>query len=233
MKCRDVERYVHERLDGKTAALPPEGDRHLSLCPSCRNLLHAASLLEVGLKATALPYPAPLLAARIVGAVQAQRRRHYFHRYRLAVAVAAAVALISLPLVGFLLPRAAPPPRDTASKRLAKSDGKRSEPKQETAKPSLRSKVEKAGTAVASLTDRLAGQTRVLFQAAAPLGDPMASLPDPSDMGGALNPVEQSLRETGSGVSTGLQTVANSTQRAFRFFLREVPDLARNPKTVQ
>jgi hypothetical protein len=95
--------------------------------------------------------------------------------------------------------------------------------------------VGEAGSAVAALTDRLAGKTReqarLLWTVAAPL-DAAAPLPDLAALPSPLDPAAQSLREAGQGVSAGLATVAGSARRAVVYFTREIPGLDPGRKTL-
>src|SRR5262249_11746445 len=97
MNCSESERYLHEQLDGPAPAHPPELEHHLAECPRCRELHHAARLLEAGLRAWSCPAPATDLADRIVAGVLAERRQLRLRRY-VQVGLAAAVALALIPL---------------------------------------------------------------------------------------------------------------------------------------
>jgi hypothetical protein len=55
----------------------------------------------------------------------------------------------------------------------------------------------------------------------------MPTLPSVAAIEPPLDPAARSLQDTGRGVSTGIQTVANSARRAFSFLLREMPSVAR------
>jgi hypothetical protein len=69
---------------------------------------------------------------------------------------------------------------------------------------------------------------RTLFTVSAPADvGPMPTMPTVATIEQPLDPATRSLQETGRGVSTGIQTVANSARRAFDFLLRELPPVAR------
>src|SRR5260370_41476734 len=79
--------------------------------------------------------------------------------------------------------------------------------------------VEEAGSALAALTRRAAGETldqsRRLLSDMTPAVRPDEALQPPPE------PPTQSLREAGQGVSSGLEPMASSARRAVNLFLRD------------
>jgi hypothetical protein len=101
---------------------------------------------------------------------------------------------------------------------------------QNTGTPSLRQSAEDARQAVASLTERLADeskeQARWLWSTARPLDiSPMVSLPSVEELEQPFDPAAKSLRHTGAAVSEGIQTVAQSAGKAIAYFVRELPPM--------
>jgi hypothetical protein len=230
MRFRDCDELLQARLDG-----PGRGavEAHLAECASCRELHAAAELLEAGLRALPRPTPPPGLADRIVAQALAEAPHRLAWRQRWQ-ALAAAAALLAAPALAlWLSPRTEVAPTVVA---VRTSQEPPAAPKDEPA-PSLRQSVEQAGTAVASLTDRLADRTREqaqwLWAAAAPADlppmNPM-SAPDPAT---TLDPAAGSLRQAGEGVTVGLETVTAPARRAFAYFARELPTLEPGARTVQ
>jgi hypothetical protein len=89
--------------------------------------------------------------------------------------------------------------------------------------------VAEARSAVASLARRTADETvsdGQLFVPTVPV-----EVPSEEVLGPPLEPPAQSLRETGQGVATGLEPVANSARRAFDLFLRDMPPVTPEGKS--
>jgi predicted anti-sigma-YlaC factor YlaD len=217
MNCHDCEELLQQRLDGLAGADDPGLAEHLAECPRCRQLHQAAGRLEEGLACLPRPEPPARLGSAIVRQVLAQRRQHLRWRQRVLAAVAAVLLLILPALVYWWLPE----PQVHRSARLIIT------PPSSQPAPSLNQRVAEAGQAVTTLGDRLADRTRanltLLWQATTPRELPaMEPLPGMSEQEHPLEPAVQSLREATAGVGTGLQTVANSAQRAMSFFMREL-----------
>jgi predicted anti-sigma-YlaC factor YlaD len=227
MNCPDCLDRLQQQLDG--AATPDRDllDAHLAGCRDCRERFAAAQRLAEGLRTLPPPAPPAALADRIVAAVLRQRRARQRLRRWLLAGAAAAAALLAATLAGFLRPGApAPGPRPEPPRALIQREPK--QPVPTPALPPLRESVAEARSAVTALTEDLAARTRaqarLLLSAAAPL-DPMAVPPLPGVAGleEPLEPAARSLRESGHGVSTSLETVAGSARRAWSYFLHELP----------
>src|SRR5262249_56858139 len=104
--------------------------------------------------------------------------------------------------------------------------------------PPLGKSVREARDAFASLAERVTAkakeQTRFWPTMTVALETtPTADLPRVTPLEKPLGKVVQSLRESGKGVSTGLQTVSNSARRAFNYFLRQLPPLQPEAKNAE
>jgi hypothetical protein len=225
MKCPECDDLLRQRLDGLAAADREALEMHLASCISCRDWHQAAQRLEEGLRALPRPIAPACLTERIVRQVIADRReRSRWQRRSVAVAAAACLLLtpLTVSLLGLMTGRT---PAPESSRQAATRPADRHAPPPPT---SLRDSVEEAGSAVASLTDRLAGQTREqarhLWTVAAPLDMP-GVLPGLSALQTPLDPATQSLRDAGQGMSAGIATVASSARRALSCFARELPPL--------
>jgi len=227
MTCHNFTDYLQDKLDGAAVAIPPALADHVASCDRCRGRHQASHRLETGLRLLPTPIPSPLLTARIVRAVLAQRRQVVLRRYRVITAAAAAVALILLPLLSYLLPALAPTDPASSNPIIVKVEPPPKPQPQDLDGPTLYASVEKAGTAVSSLSSKLlekTGQQAAFLLSLVGTGD----VPPGTPLVGAnqLKPhfvAVESLQEASAGVNSGAQMVANSTQRAVNFFARELP----------
>ena len=93
--------------------------------------------------------------------------------------------------------------------------------------PKLVQRAEDARAAVASLTERVADQTKEqakLFMAVADSLDlPMTNFPVLSDLEEPLDPAAKSLRQATQTVANGIEPITRSARRAFTFFATETP----------
>jgi hypothetical protein len=218
MNCRAYHDLLQARLDG-AADLAADGAEHLRDCPDCRALAAAARRLDEGLRLMAAPAPPPDLAVRIAARVAlVHRRARRRVRWGMALALAACVLLaLGLRLLWRGMPASPsvePGPVVTDKGQSRPDSGPPAEA------PTLRQSAAEAGTAVAALTGRTAGETvektRALLPRVSGPDIPSAELPLPAG---------RPLREAGEGVSAGLEPVTTSARRAVDLFLRELPPM--------
>ncbi len=226
MNCREFESFVQEQMDGAAGALPAGLAGHLADCARCREIYHAARLLEASLPLVQMPTPPAELTHRIVAGVMAQRRARWMWRYGTAatLAAAAAIVLALLPLFNRITPGDEIAP--DGDQHQAQHQEKPHKESPAPGGPTLAATVEDARLAMANLGGRLADQTQKQVQqllSAAPKGDlPPMGMGDPGD---TLEPARQSLKNVGATVGTGVQSVTSSTWQAVGYFSRELPSL--------
>lgn len=221
MNCSEFEDLLHRILDGEETALDPVAHEHTQRCATCRDRHEAAQLLLKGLSRP-LPAPSRRLTAQIVRGVKSDRRRRFFRRYTFGVAAAAAVLAVLIPLVGWLSRSqrqdAGLPNQQVATKQTEKpaQEEKKADPRHEGAQQSdnLQLPVQIAMSAGENATSLLKNTTKQLsrLQSSVPLS-------------GALDPAAQTFQRTTAGVTSGLQPVTRSAQRAVVFFIEEIPIL--------
>ena len=223
MTCPECHDRLQQWLDGRTrgAALGESP----ALCPACAEWVAAAHRLDRGLHLLTPPAPPVHLADRIVAGVQVRRRRH--RRRVLFWAGAAAIAATLLLVAGWrVFHTSAAPPSPAPALMVQGSDSTAPA----AAHTTLRESVEEAGSAVAALTSRTADETVAKTKGLIPV------IVDPSlgnfDLQPPLDPPTRTLRETGEGVSSGLEPVTDSARRAVGLFLRELPPMEAAPKTT-
>jgi hypothetical protein len=229
MRCPESEALLQRLLDGEALDDRAALDRHLAECALCREQHAAAArLLDDGLPALCEGPPA-LWTARVIAAIVTDDRRRRWRRNGLAALAAAASILLAIVTVWFWHRPTESHGRatDLQARQLAKAT-QSTPPERE---PSLRATVAEAEEAVKSLSNRIADNTvervRTLLAASASAEvGPMPTLPTVASIEQPLDPAARSLQGTGRGVSTGLQTVANSARRAFDFLLSELPPAA-------
>jgi predicted anti-sigma-YlaC factor YlaD len=221
MRCPDSLALLQRRLDGEPVAGDTALDRHLAECPACRER-HAAAdrLLGEGLPALKIDPPTALWTGRVVATLLDDQRR-LRRRTLLRAATAVAAALLLAVLAGWYATRPTPAPVPGPEQQARNQSDPEST-------PSVGKTVAEAGSAVKSLTSRIADQTveqvRTILAVSAPTEvGPMPTMPSVAAIEQPLDPAARSLQETGRGVSTGLQMVTNSARRAFDFFVRELP----------
>jgi hypothetical protein len=228
MNAPECLELLQQRLDGTLGPACELLEQHLASCASCRELHQAAGLLEEGLRALPRPEPHPGLAERIVQRVLAERRSRLRWRRR-ALVVAAAACLLLTPLAVSLLADFSGP--KSPSPQVVQRTQHKS-----AVIPSLEESAGEAGTAMAQLTDRLAGQTReqvrLLWGATTAL-EVASPVPDLETWQAPLDPAARSFRDAGQGVSVGFETVASSARRALSYFAREVPKLDTGRRTLE
>ena len=231
MNCERCHELIQQRLDGPEI-VETELEHHLADCPRCASLEAASQRLRAGLLLLTPPRPSLDLTERLLAGVladqRAQRRRT---RFRFAAAALAASLLLATAGIGWLASGWSPFGTHQLQTPLIANNKPLPPPEQPKApvSPSMRESVTDAGTALASLTTRTAdetvGQTRLLV--------PMVTGPsiDELDMPPGVEPTRSYL-ETSQGVSTALEPVTNSAERALRLFRHDLPHVGRmsNPQ---
>ncbi len=247
MNCHECEERLQRRLDtarrGVRSSEPrgsdPDLERHLAECQACRQTHAAAGVLLEGLES--LPAVAPPLdfAWQTTAAVlrDRMRRRQKMRRRVLLTTVLAASILLMAWASNIWRPERRQkqdvPRDDIANHGHVSPIGPRphdNAPKDhDPPQADEPIRVAEIRLAMASLTDRLAEQTRdqarvliavaphevpdleakVRSLAARPLEEP-------------LDPAAQSLRQAGHEVSQGLEPVVDHACRAFGYFVKEL-----------
>jgi predicted anti-sigma-YlaC factor YlaD len=219
MNCPEFQAQIHQFLDGEVISDSAEFDSHHRACCACRELRFAAEELARGLRLADWPTPRAGLTDRVVAAVTADRGyqvRMRQVRHRLA-AVAASIALVVT--VGTLVSRLKAPARPATDASLTMGHEHTS---QVVGTLSLNDSMSEAGSALTSLVEMTARET--LLQGQLLLPDRIPAPPiEPVDAWQQTveRPVE-SLRQAGQALSTGLEPVAASAQRAFLTFVDDL-----------
>lgn len=232
--CSALDAAVQALLDGEAASLPADLEAHRNSCAACRATWQGALDLQRGLRLLTLPtIPADLTERWTTAVVNDQRvspasgrlERRLLPWALIAASVLAAVLLLrpwshNGPLGTTFVARPPQPPPvhihlpDTYAKAPSLD---------------LRSSLEEAGAAVASLTRRTADETvestRKLFPTQ--VGAPSFAIAD--ELPKALDPAAQSLEEVRQGAMAGLEPMATSARRAFSMLL-QVPGSASDRK---
>ena len=224
MTCPECLLLLQSTLDGEATAASPALALHLAQCSSCRSLHASGQVLLRGLKALPAPVLAPDFSQRLTGLVLEDRRirKNRLHR-RLRITKALAASILIMAVAGyFLLPI---PPSTPHSDPFAK-ENQRPAPENVAAGPQLAQSVDDARQGFTALSGRWADQakeqTKMLIAAAPSFAIPgIDSYAAPLD----LEPAAQSLQQAGQAVTDGLKPVAKTTQRAFTYFIRELPVL--------
>ena len=217
--CRDRLQQWLDARPGQAASVPGEP----ALCPACGDWAAAARRLDRGLRLLPRPSAPWGLADRIVAQIAAERR---FRRYRLlfVAGIAATAATLILALWHGLHGSALPPAPVPVPAPMVQTHDPSPIPTQTT----LRDSMAEASSAFASLTTRTTDETVEKTKILLPAVDPSLGK---LDLPSSLDPSARSLRQTGEGVSAGLEPVADSARRAVGLFLRELPPMDGAPKT--
>ena len=224
MTCPECHDRLQQWLDGRgpDAAFPSDPP---ALCTACTDWAAAAQRLACGLHRMTPPTPPPDLTDRFVAGVggapspsphpcSAVDRRRRGRRD----ADAGCLARLS--------GRFAASPGAGADGRRPRAQPPAPPPAE--AHATLRESVAEAGSAVASFTSRTADATVAKTKILIPVGvDPTLGK---LDLQPSLDPPTLALRQTGQGVSAGLEPVTDSARRAVGLFLRELPPMEAAPK---
>jgi hypothetical protein len=226
MTCVECQEYWQQILDGRPEADNTSFAEHLAACPACGQGNTAVRRLRDGLHLVAAPPLPSNFAQRVSQRVIADQvgRRRQRRRWFAAAVLAASLFLAVFAGYRWINPKE---PGPVSPGPVA--EGGKGAPEAPTPAPSPRASVTGAGEAVASLsrkaTEETVEQTRLLW--------PVATAPlffDGIDLQTPLEPPAQSLREAGSGVSSGLEPVANSARRAMNLFWRDLPPVDSGKK---
>jgi hypothetical protein len=224
MNCAEFQEVLQSRLNGESSPATAEVERHLKLCPDCRELEVGASRLLEGLRAAAVPPLPEGQRDRIVSLALAQMEsqrlaRQRWGRLTIGASTVAAGLLLAV-FLGFF--------RSGARQGHGKSDSIKLVKKDEKSAPALSQSalnIQDAGDALVALVNRTAGETvgqgRVLLpQSVSTPNISVAEAWQPD-----LEPSAQVLRETQEGVTDSLEPVTSSARRAVNLFLREVQSI--------
>jgi hypothetical protein len=219
MNCLDFQDLLQRYLDDRSRPPAPEYTRHLAVCAECRTAHQNAVRLLQGLRDLPRPAGSPELTERIIAGVL-QYRRSRMVKLRIAVSMAAAAAVLLAIWAGSAWFDPSGPGSMTVVQEV--------EP---MGPGSLAQSFEEARDAMVQLTGRLADeskeQTQLLLSATPAL--PLSALEVPS-IEQRLDPAARSLRETGQGVTQGLQAVALSARQAVRFLFNDLSPIERDAK---
>jgi hypothetical protein len=218
VNCIACHEWLQQSFDGVIADRT-EVDRHARECAECRATLEAADRLRAGLPHLASPAPNAAFAARLVGAVQHDRRRR-LRRVRLAWAAGLAVAaglLVAVSLRFWPWDRTAPAVPEVTNNQNPTPSNRAVDPVKAPVPPSMESTV---GSEVASLTSRATigavEQTTSLLPRVVEPGWPELPLQP------TLPSTTLSWRDTGHGVSEGLVPMATHARRAVGLLRRDL-----------
>jgi predicted anti-sigma-YlaC factor YlaD len=215
MTCSECEENLQRFLDGDGCLDSPVLEEHCAICRECRERHAAAMELARGLRVLAYPTPPPELTERLVAALTAEGER----RFRPLPARAALVALaasVALAVAGANLWRGRPSEHVPDASRLVSATPRGNA-------VSLQQTVSDASSAFSSLVEMTAQETLAQGQLLLPNSVPVPALARVETLQQSLEPPVESLRQAGQNLSTGLEPIASSAQRAFLTF---VDDLA-------
>jgi hypothetical protein len=222
MNCAACQAWLQDYLDGAAGDGRPAFDGHLRDCADCAGLYASARRLRGALPALAPPRPRPGLADEIITEyLREVRRRRRVRRAALAACALAAAVLVAVGVRLYAPATPAPAGPPSVAKQesppvppTAPAPGRRPV----DAVP-LRDAAAEAGSAVASLTSRAAGEA--VGEARRLL--PAVGTPTLDGLGLPAEPSARPLREAGEGVTAGLEPVTTSARRAVGLFLRDLP----------
>jgi predicted anti-sigma-YlaC factor YlaD len=218
MTCTESSELLQERLDGNATADLASLEQHLAACPACRERHAAAERLRRGLLLRTAPTAPDGLTDLIVAGVLRDRRLRRRRRWLTAAVALAASLLLALAIW-----------QRSSTETPVVEVVKRDTPAP-TVPMSLNESVAEAGSAVADLTRRTAGETLDNTRDLLPMTVPETSLASAGDWQQTLEPPTRSLREVGQIAATGLEPVTGSARRAVDLFLRELPTVKPNDK---
>jgi hypothetical protein len=210
MNCGQFNDWLQSYLDSDHRVVESEIHIHLAECPHCRTQEAATRRLFEAMQLNSPPAPPARLAARITGNVLAARAaRQIRQRWLIGSTMAAAVLLVGI-ITGYSWRGANVP---SAERPLARSENQR-------ASPFDRQPAEQFGK---SRSGPLADRRQSDGKAPSPLS---ISNRGPSSAVAWIEPLEpslRSLRNAGTEISSGLEPVVSSAQRAVHLFIREAP----------
>ncbi|HLJ93588.1 MAG TPA: zf-HC2 domain-containing protein [Gemmataceae bacterium] len=210
MDCVESQDLLQRWLDGEPAALDrADWTAHLSGCSECREWYAATRCLRDGLALLSPPQPPADLGDRICRHILTERIRTTRTRRMLFASAIAAGLLLAWCSAYFGL--------RTASSTNPSAELARLEPERPVL--SLHDQIEEASSAVVALTRRTADETMRETRLLLPVDIPQASVAGPPQLGHALEPSAQSLREIQQSMAAGLEPVATSARRAVGLFL--------------
>lgn len=221
MNCLEFQELLQRRLDGELIVFSPDVEQHVSDCSSCGGLQASAQALLDGLQALTPPQCPANLADRLTELVL-QDRRQSLRRQRLHLVVTGSLAasVVGLAVGGYLLSSNRPDGTNPPS-------AVRPQPGQA---PLAKSAAD-AQQALTALTRRWVGQAQVQAKVILTAANPVEP-PEVAKLAVAVEPLEmeavaQTLRQTRVDVVASVQPVAQTTRRAFSFFVHELPVLKK------
>lgn len=217
MNCRVCQELLQQHLDGLGSEEVLQ--RHLHACPLCFPQIESIRKFLLGLQLLRQPVPFVDLSERLVSSLLDDHRARRVRRQRRRAYASLAAAAGLLLLLAWWTWKPAPLAVRPHSDALVRPVPSAPEP--------FRESMEKASSAVVSLTSRTAQDTVEQTSALWPLMSQPALEPL-APMGAALEPPFEPIREATTGVSAPLAPLADSARRAVGLFLRDLP-LTRSP----
>jgi hypothetical protein len=228
MTCLECLQLLQRAMDREPPENPPAFAEHIARCSSCAGLHAAGQSLSRGLKDMPAAVLAPDFSQRMTRLVlqdRRVRRRHLQRRLRITMVLAASILIMAV--AGYFL---TPIPTNGPGSDPFAAENQRKPPEKETPSPHLAQSVDDARQAIATLSGRWANQAKEQtknFIAATP------ALEIPDLNAAAAQPVELdaaalSLRQASQGLAEGLLPLANTTKRAFVFFVQDMPVLSES-----
>ena len=217
MNCIACQEQLRQTLDGTAPADQTALTQHLANCADCSSFQETTRRLQSGLKLLRPPMAPHGLTARLLAAVQEDRRRlrrRTHLRFVVGLAVAASVVIaVSI----YLWPKR---PTTTSNPPEIVRNVPQPTPTPEVASVTPRQSVESAMTAMASLTANITNETVQETRKLIPLVEPkLPELPWEPTL------PTLSLRDAGHGVSEGLEPMATHAKRAVGLLRRDMlPD---------
>ena len=219
MNCNACQEQLRLTLDGTDLGDQAALEQHLGACAACRAYRETTRRLQAGLKLLRPSTPPPGFTARLVAAVQEDRRR-LRRRARLRLVIGLAVAACVILAVSLRLWPSRPAPTQPNPPETVKKNLEPTPPEPVVATVTPRQSVESAVEAVTALTTRTTTETMQQTRKLIPLmGPTLAEFPMDTTM------PTLSLRDAGHGVSEGLEPVTTHAKRAVGLLRRDLlPD---------
>lgn len=226
MNCLECQTLLQRKLDGEPVLAAADLDRHLASCIACRQNFQAAERLLAGLPRLRTPKLPASFAQEMAGRVlrdREQRRRVMRSRVWITVGLAASILFVAW-AGNVWLPKTKQGTDQPPLVQKKPADAQNPQPANPEPVEPLAQHVGEAKTAVTTLTERWADQTREQAKLFLSVASAPAQLPLPQvDLQTPLDPAADSLRQASQGVSGGLQVVGQSALRAVEFFAKEIP----------